>query len=535
MDVCTDQRRIPGISRLFADYLYEPAKLAAFFGPAVPHAPDSWDPGPRLQGYPAARRAAVGTILEEQNRELGAGAETLSNLGRLRRPEAVAVVAGQQAGLFGGPLLALHKAMSAVLLAERLQQRGVDAVPVFWIASQDHDLEEVNHAWVLDAAATPVRIAVPGNDGAPGRPAGRVRFGPEIVAALDAWQSVAGRPAEAGELLRRSYRPGASFAQAFGELLLQWFAPWGLVVIDPLHAGLQALARPLYDRVLAQQAALEAALAARATALQDAGYHVQVRHQPGSTLLFLEHQGVRTSLRRQDDGYRLDEVAMSGDALRRQITAAPDTLSASALLRPVVQDFLLPTVAQVAGPAETAYLAQSAGLYPVLAVERPVTFPRLSATLVDARARRILDKYDLQLDDLWHEPGEAVIARRAVPPEIEQRAAGVKATIQREFAELGQLIQQLDPTLSDPVAGTAEKLRAQIEQLEARVARSITRRQDEVQRQAQHVLGTLVPQRGLQERTLNSADWVTRTDGKLLPLLHDTLRLDCMDHQVVAV
>ncbi len=539
MDVCIDQRRIPGLSRLFADFLYDPGKVAEFFGPVAPHAPDSWDVSARLQGYPEARRAAVCTILEAQNKELGAGAETLANLDRLRQPAAVAVVSGQQAGLFGGPLLALHKCMSAVLLAERLRQRGINAVPVFWIASQDHDLAEINHAWVLDANATPLRIEVSGagqvQGQAGGQPAGRVCFGPEITAALDAWQSIAGRPAEASESLRRSYRPGTSFAQAFGELLLQWFAPWGLVVIDPLHAGLQALARPLYDRVLERQAALETALEARATALQAAGYHVQVRHVPGSTLLFLEHQGTRTSLRRHDGGYQLDDGVMSGDDLRRQMAAAPDTLSASALLRPVVQDFLLPTVAQITGPAETAYLAQSASLYPVLEVERPVTVPRLSVTLVDARARRILDKYDLQLDDLWHEPSESLIARRAVPPEIETRAAQVKTTILREFDDLGRLIQQLDPTLSDPVASTAEKLRAQIEQLEGRVGRSLARRHEEVQRQSQHVLGSLVPQRGLQERTLNSADWVARTDGKLLRLLHDTLRLDCVDHQVVAV
>lgn len=535
MDDCIDQRRIPGLSPLFADFLYQPAKLAAFFGPGTPHAPESWDLGPRLAAYPDERRAAVSRILAEQNRALGAGPATLANLESLRHPEAVAVVAGQQAGLFGGPLLALHKAMSAVLLAERLRQRGINAVPVFWIASQDHDLEEVNQAWVLDEETTPVRLAVAGLGPQPGPPAGRVHFGPEIAAPLDAWQALPARPPEVVAALRSSYRPGASFATAFGELLLQWFAPWGLVTVDPLHAGLQALARPLYERVMERQPELETALAARADALRKAGYHVQVHHQPGATLLFLEHAGARRPLRRHGDGFQVDDVRLSPEAVRRQLEAAPDTFSASALLRPVVQDFLLPTAAQVAGPAETAYLAQSAALYPVLGVVRPVTVPRLSATLVDARARRILDKYGLQLADLWQEPEAALIARRAVPPAIEERAARLKSTIAEEFADLGRLIEQLDPTLRDPVSSTGEKLRAQIEQLEGRVARSVSRRHEEVQRQARHVLGTLVPLRGLQERTLNSADWVARTEGRLLQLLHDGLRPDCVDHQVIAV
>lgn len=224
---------------------------------------------------------------------------------------------------------------------------------------------------------------------------------------------------------------------------------------------------------------------------------------------------------------RLDEAEA-----RAWISSRPEAVSPAALLRPLAQDLLFPTLAQIAGPSETAYLAQSAVLYAALGVRQPVVYPRVSATLLDAKARRLIEKNGLELDQIWREPAAELLARQALPPGVEARVTGMRARFDNDFNQLAGELTTLDPTLVDAAQGAVQKIRHQLEQLEGRVARSFARRSQELSGQAQHLDGSLFPNRQLQERVLAGAGFIAPNPG-LVARLHDSLAVEVPDHQIV--
>jgi len=539
MNAGLSERRIPGLSRLFGDYLYEFDKVARFYPAGAPFDLDRLTRDAAKVTYPAATRRAMATALDRQNEAWGVlGLEgetrgaTRERLQEFAQADAVAIVTGQQVGLFGGPLLAVHKAMTAVLLAERLRARGIKAVPIFWMATQDHDLAEVNQAWALDPASQPTRFEAELEPAPAGAPVGGIRLHDSITALLDRWEATCGGEARA---LRASYQPGATLGAAFARLLLHWFAPWGLIVFDPFEAPeAAALWRPYYLAAFDRQPELAQLLAARAAELQSAGYHAQVEQTAAASMLFFHREGVRLGLRRHHSGWLLGDQPIAEAEARAWIAEHPEHVSPAALLRPLLQDVAFPTLAQVTGPAETAYLAQSAVLFQALAVRPPVAYPRVSATIMDAKARRLLDKYNLTLDQIWHEPAAELLARRALPPGAAAKAQNLRTQFDREFAALAEELHALDPTLVDAAQGAVQKIRHQLEQLEARVARSHARRSGELTAQAQHLAGALAPNGGLQERLLATASLTPRYPDLLARLFRE-LDVTDPDHQIADV
>lgn len=536
MNQCIDQRRIPGLSRLYADYLYDFPKLAAFYRSGWPYRAGGLEEAAAGVRYPEDRRRLMAGVLRRQNRAFGGGDAVEGMLDLFAQPGTVAVVTGQQVGLFGGPLLGVHKAMTAVRLAEELRQQGIPAVALFWLASQDHDLAEINHAWVQDQASMPRLVETATAPIQSGAPVGPVLMGPEIEEALRQFAEATGATPEQMQELRAAYQPGVSLADAFAGLMNRWFAPWGLLLFDPMQAPEAGeITGPVYEQVLARQEDLASALCVRGKELESAGYHVQVHQGVGSTMLFLHHRGPREGLRRVEGKYLCGDDPMADTEVVRLLRDHPHWVSPSALLRPLVQDTLFPTVAQVTGPAETAYLAQSAVLYDQLNVRQPLTWPRCSVTLLDPRSRRLLDKYDLSLEELWSGPVDELLAHRVLPAELEQRVGQIRNELERDFAELLRSIEALDPTLVDATQTTEAKIKHQLEQLQGRVARSFTRRRDDLRRHACHLAGTLYPQRTLQERLLNAAAFRMRHSAAMLSELHDRLSPRCPDHQVLAI
>ncbi|HWG38332.1 MAG TPA: bacillithiol biosynthesis cysteine-adding enzyme BshC [Terriglobales bacterium] len=535
--VSVSQRRIPGISRLFSEYLYDFGKVARFYPAGAPFDCDRLTRAAQALRFPQVRRKALVRMLARQNEHWGPeGKSPLATNGlieRLGEPDTVAIVTGQQVGLFGGPLLGFLKAMSAVLVAERLRQRGVSAVPIFWMATPDHDLAEVNQAWALDAASSVQCFKADVHSEAPA-PVGRMRLPESIVAVEEAWdQAITAAPGPEPAALRSAYAPGATFADAYAQMFARWFAPWGLILFDPMQAPEAAEPwRPLYQAAAGRHAELGALLRQRGEDLENGGYHIQVAQSANASMLFLHRDGARIGLRRQNDAWLIGDEPLSDAELNSWLGDHPSDVSASALLRPVLQDALFPTVAQVAGPAETAYLAQSAVLYQALGVRQPVAWPRASATLLDAKARRLLEKNGLSFDEAWHTSAAELLARKALPPGAERRARDLHAAFDREFEALAGELETLDPTLVDAAQGAVQKIRHQLEQLEARVARSLARRSGEIVSQAQHLDALLHPNGSLQERVLATAAFAARYPG-LCGQLHDALDVTSPEHHAL--
>lgn len=528
---CIPLSAIPHVTRLFADYTSHFERVGQFY--AHPPLTRDWFPQEsRSLHFDAGRRARVTQILERQNRAWGASAATLDSIRRLAAGAAV-VVTGQQVGLFGGPLFALYKALSAIRLAAELTQGGVECVPVFWLATEDHDLAEVNHATLPGLEGGLVKLTSAAVGG-PGAPVGTVRFAAEIEAVVaEAARLLGDTPTT--RFLRECYRPDETLGSAFARLFSRLFAHSGVVLLDASDPDLHALAVPIYQAAIAGAAALDQELLERGRALEAAGYHVQVKVTASSTLLFGIHEGGRLPVHRANHAFTLGEEKLSQEELLRRIAAAPENFSANVLLRPVVQDYLLPTLAYIGGPSEVAYFAQAAVPYQRLLQRVTPILPRFSATLVEPRAQQLLERYQLGVADSFHDPERlrSLLASRALPADVSRSFEAAERSLKESLAVVEGSLGKLDPTLAEATGRAAAKMEYQLNRLRQRAARAELRRSQEVARHADLLSASLYPNHDLQERQLAGVFFTARYGTEVLLRLYDATHAACPDHQVI--
>src|SRR3984957_8447286 len=397
-------QRLPHQPKLFLRFLNDFSSVSQF----SPHAPslEAIQQAAKSLDYPDSRRKEVAAVLRETNTSLGSGEATVKNIDRLANG-AVAVVSGQQVGLFGGPAYAFYKALSAIQIAHELTESGIDAVPIFWMATEDHDLDEVRHvSWFHAGKRT--RFELPAEE-KPGNPVGRVKLGPAIEEITKLASELLGGASSTSvaKYLQESYTSGETYGSAFGKLFARVFADYGLILVDPLDARLHRIAAPIFRKVLTDRAALNAKLQQRDKDLESGGFEPQVKPPTETPLLFQIRAGVRQPIVYQGEragqagAFKIGDLTLSEADVLKLADAAPETLSPNALLRPVVQDYLFPTVAFCTGSAEISYLAQSEVLYRDILGHMPVLLPRADFTILDAKADKLLQKYRLCIENLW--------------------------------------------------------------------------------------------------------------------------------------
>ena len=528
---CLSFRQIPHSTRLFLDYLYQFNEASRFF--ARPPFARDWlkDEVARLR-YDAARRERVATVLERQNRAWGASQETLDNIARFRAG-ASAVVTGQQVALFGGPLFSVYKAISAVKLATEFTHGGEECVPIFWLATEDHDLAEVNHATLLaaDGSLTPFATEARGPKDAP---MSHVRLGPEIEARVQEAARLLG-DSEASGFLRESYRAGETLGSAFAKLFSRIFQHSGVILIDASDPELHTVAESVYRAAIVAAKDLDEALLERGRELESAGYHAQVKVTSSSTLLFAINDGSRVPVHRANGQLVVAEEKLGQDEFLQRIRQRPEDFSANVLLRPVVQDYLLPTLAYIGGPAEIAYFAQAQVVYEELLGRVTPILPRLSATLVEPRIQRLLERYRLSPADTFSDPEHlrVLIAERALPGDVNATFDAATRQLEGSLAEIQASLERLDATLVEASERAASKIRYQIDRLRERAARAQLRRSEETAAHAASISNSLFPQKEPQERVLGAMSFLGRYGTQLLLTLYDAAKTGCPDHQVV--
>jgi bacillithiol biosynthesis cysteine-adding enzyme BshC len=527
-------RRLPHQPKLFVRLIDEYSSVKQFY----PHPPNMDAVKQVASGldYPAERRREVAGILREQNSAFGAGAAALSNLDKLEQG-AVAVVSGQQVGLFGGPAYAVYKALTAIRLAEELSEAGIPAVPIFWMATEDHDLDEVRHVTWFDSGKL-VRFELP--DAAAGRPVGQVRLGPAIEEHVKKAVGLLSGPASEAiaRILQESYRADASYGSAFGKLFAQLFAEQGLILLDPLEARLHRIAAPLYKKAIDDRDELNDKLLQRGKELERAGYDVQVKVTARSTLLFTIRDGVRQPVAASNAHFKSGDTTWTREEALRLVDSSPETFSANALFRPVVQDYLLPTAAYLGGPAEIAYFAQSSVIYEHLLGRMPVVLPRAGFTIVDAKAEKLLQKYGLCIENLWAGPQE--LRRKmesvSVPEALSQSFDRDKTEIESTLAELGAQIEKLDPTLAGAVTTARNKIGFQLEKLRRKTGRALDQKSGLLADHEQFLENLLYPNKSLQSRELCFLPFLARWGMEGLSELQELSGSDTLgEHRIVRI
>lgn len=533
--------RIPGQSRLFLDYLEDPASLRRFYPEAVRYHQEISSRSERVLDAYRTDRADLCDALEDANRSWGAPPETLENIGRLRSSSTVAVVTGQQAGLFTGPLYTIYKALSAVKLAACLTSRGTEAVPVFWMATEDHDWDEVRYAEIIACDGRLARINLPVEMHTEGAPVGDLELDESVEEAtqrlIELLPSSEFVP-ELERLLRDCYRPGARLGDAFARMMAKLTGRYGLVLLDPQDARLRRLAAPLYAEAVRRAEEIASSIETRSRELEAEGYHAQVHASSDAFPLFLLDGGARRALTRTDEGrYRAKgtEHEWSLEDLAALALGEPERFSPNVTLRAVVQDYLLPTVAYFGGAAEVAYFAQTAECYRVL--ERPATpiLHRASLTIVERCAGRTLERYGLRLEDFFD--GLDPVIARVVEEHLGADAARVMRetdeTIGRALDRLREELSGFDPTLADALDGGRRKIEYQLEGLRTRFHRARMGRDRATLRQLERAATSLYPEKSLQERHLNVSSLIARHGLYAIEWLHDAIDIGTADHQVV--
>jgi len=521
---CIRHTELPHTTKLFADLVYHPDRVRAFY-PYPPYDSESYAAAARQIELSAERRAALVSALHAQN---GPSA----SLERLAQPGTVAVVTGQQVGLFSGPAYTIYKALTAARLASQLTSRGIPAVPVFWLATEDHDFAEVNHAWVFAAEHQPVKLAI---NSAPeaNQPVGEMRLSSIPVEDLRAALREFPYGPETADRVARAYLPGRTLGEAFSTLLRDLLGAYDILQIDPMAPAVRDLAAPLVRNAIAQAPELKRLVMERNRELQAAGYHAQVHVEDETSFFFLLNNGRRLALRKQNGNYVSADGRFSPEELMERATH----ISPNALLRPVVQDSMLPTVAYIGGPAELAYLAQAEVLYRALLGRMPVAVHRSGFTVLDRRSRKLFERYGLCLPDFFR--GEAALRERVaaalVPPQLKGVLEETRGTVSHSVERLEGELARFDPTLDTAVRRSYNKIAYQLSKIERKIGREMLGRDARATHDAGYLNGLIYPNQHLQERLYSILPFLAEHGPDLIGQLYEGIHLECPDHQMLVV
>ncbi|MDZ7359240.1 MAG: bacillithiol biosynthesis cysteine-adding enzyme BshC [candidate division KSB1 bacterium] len=533
---------VPGAGRLFLDYLENFDRLAEFF------AVDYRSRAALLaqcdlvaqRDYP---RPEMAKILDHQNRRWGAGEATTRHIAALEKSGSLAVVTGQQVGIFGGPLYTLYKALTCLKLAESLSARlGREVTPIFWLAADDDDLNEVNQLKVMNRE-NELELFSCVFDTEARRPVSQIHLTDNIASCHQALAAVIPDTEFKTELLhalQEAYHPGATLPEAFARWLMHLLGHHGLVVMNPADAAIKRLAAPLFEREIQIQSPSTMAALQTIDRLAARDYSPQVSLRPDRLNLFYVRTQRHTLEQRLGAFFTTDGAfQFSHGDLLRHVQRHPENFSPNVMLRPVMQDFLLPTVAYIAGPAEIAYFAQLRGVYEAFAVPMPAIFPRYSMTLLEKKIARVLEKYDLQITDFWTAEGGAAeeLISRAVKREADVNlfapVAAARDVLSRQLAELKTRATALDATLGGFIEKEQGKIFHQLESIEKKLLQAAKRQDETLAQQITKAVNALYPNRHLQERELSFLSFLCKYGRGLMQKLYEQIDLTSFQHQVV--
>lgn len=535
---------IPGQSDLFGTYLSDPVSLKRYYPNVVEYPLEVSQFAPTvLEAYKTDRNALC-DALRELNAGLGADGQTLKNIELLRQTDVVAVVTGQQAGLFGGPLYTLYKALSAIRLAEELTAAGQKAVPVFWMATEDHDLEEVSTTYFSTGSAEVLRTKYIPLKYGENSPVGNIEIDSSISRVID--QLFAKLPAkqftsDIQAVLKGSWRDGSTFGKAFGETLTFLTSKFGLIILDPLSPALKRLAAPIYSEAVVRSNEIVSAIVERDRDLAKSGYHSQVLADDEYFPLFwLDENRGRTALRKTASGtYKAkgQKGEFTRDGLLEIARNEPDRLSPGVMLRAVVQDYLLPTVAYFGGGAEISYFAQNSVVYETLG--RPVTpiFHRQSFTIIEPRDRKTMEKLGLDFSDMFREQENITVdwATANMDPETAGVFSSAEESINTELNRIDQRLAVVDPTLLDNLAKRRRKMIYHIGAIRKKTLMALARKNGDAERQISNLFSAIMPNGHLQERSINVFSFMNKYGPQFIDWVYDAVDLKDKRHRILDI
>ncbi len=534
---------IPGHENLFLDYLYEYNKVSKFYKTNFRNKEEFLNIFKAVSESNKTDREILVSLIETQYQGLSPSEKTRQNLELLKSKKTLTVVTGQQLGLLGGPLYTVYKIITAIKLSNYLSERYDDYkfIPVFWLEGDDHDFNEIRHINLINDQNDFQRFnydqEVPEDEDR--RSVGFININDTVNNFLEEIKNNV-RNTEFTpalfEKLKDIYSPGKQLKEAFKELTFWLFDQYGIIIFDPQDKKIKELMRPLFKNELTNFRKHTEKIVSVSAELEDF-YHAQVKVRPVN--LFYSTDGGRFLIEPVDvdNEFRLKNKRkrFSYDELISLIDSEPENFSANVLLRPVCQDYILPTAFYVGGPSEIAYFAQVLPLYDFYDIQPPVIYPRSSATIVEKNIASIIEKYNLSLNQIFWDPEklkESVLASLSNIT-IDEIFSDTTNKIDLSLDQLKEKLFDFDKTISDASTKYRQKILSYLDELKGKAIDSQKRKYETTLRQIDKLSATLFPAGSLQEREINFIYFANKYGVEVVNKIFEELAINKFEHQII--
>ncbi|MFH1195918.1 MAG: bacillithiol biosynthesis cysteine-adding enzyme BshC [bacterium] len=532
---------LPDFQNLFLDYVYEFENVGRFFKKNFRNVKEYRELFENLSEKPRISREQIIQIIRNQYGEDKPSSQTQINIKLLSQNKTFTVVTGQQLGLFGGPLYTFYKIITAIKLCQDLKSKfdSYNFVPVFWLEGDDHDFDEVRYVSLMNSENQIEPLYY--NDGQPDETnrgkVSNIKFNEDIAKLLESLSANL-RDTEFKQplfdLISKCYSEGTTFIAAFRKLLFEIFDEYGLIIFDPTDPEIKKLLFPIFENELLNYREHSTFVLQQSAELEEL-YHAQVKVKPIN--LFLEEDDGRFLIEPAEGLFKLKgkRKKYTLEELQQILISAPERFSPNVLLRPICQDYLLPTAFYVGGPSEVSYFAQVIPLYEIFDIEQPYIYPRSSITIIEKQIQKILEKYEITLNDLFLDENmlNTRIVKSIADFDLESAFAGSKQTIDLSLDRLKENLFAVDATMTELTEKTREKIQQLIEGLKTKATSSQVQKHDTALRQISKARNTLVPNGVLQERVLNFSYFANKYGLDIIKWLMNEITIGKFEHQII--
>jgi bacillithiol biosynthesis cysteine-adding enzyme BshC len=532
---------IPGHHNLFLDYLYEFDNVSEYYTHSFRNKDNYLKVIRNITESTYNISSQISSVLKQQYSSVNSSELTQKNIELLSQPKTVAIVTGQQLGIFGGPLYTFYKAITAIKLSKYLSERYDDNnfVPVFWMESDDHDFNEVRSTKIIDDNNNTINLdyAEELDEDEAKQSVGHLKLDDSINNLFKALNGTL-RDTEFKQplinLLKKSYKVGNTFKDAFKELLLALFDEYGLVLLDPQDKNIKELLKPIFKKEIIDFRQHTEKLVYISAKLEEI-YHAQVKVKPVN--LFLAVDDGRFSIEPVENEFRLKRKRKSftQEQLVEIVENEPERLSPNVLLRPICQDYLLSTAFYIAGPSEISYFAQVQPLYELYNLTAPIIYPRSSATIVEQSIAKTLDKHDISINEIFIdvESLKKKIVDSVAETSVEDVFANISNEVELAFDRLRENLFDLDKTIADGSKKYRDKIINSLNELKSKAEKAQQKKYEVTLRQIDRAAANIFPNSNLQERELNYINFANKYGDEFLKHVFNEIQINKFEHQII--
>ena len=532
---------IPGNHNLFLDYLYEFENVNNFYKTDFRNKDEYLKVFRKISENHSGFREQLSQILNAQYKSFSPSAKTQKNIDDLKDAKTLAVVTGQQLGLLGGPLYTFYKIMSAIKLSSMLSERydEFQFVPVFWLEGDDHDFNEVRSVNIVDEKnyLTRLEYGTEVEDEENRGSVGHIKLDDTVNQLFADIEQNLRNTEFTGNLMgkiRECYSPGKTFKQSFKELIFWLFDKYGLIIFDPQDSEIKKQLKPVFTKEITDFRKHTEKLVHVSAKLEEL-YHAQVKVRPVN--LFYSNDEGRFLIEPVENEFRLKRKRkkFTYEEMVDLIDKEPENFSPNVLLRPICQDYILPTAFYVGGPSEISYFAQVIPLYEFFGIETPIIYPRSSVTLVERNITSIIEKYNIDLKELFIDPEKV---KEKVIKSISQTAVDdifnlTANQIETAFDHLKEKLFELDKTISDASSKYKQKIYYYLDELKGKALDAQKKKYDTTVRQIDKAANALYPNSNMQERELNFIYFANKYGIEVFEKIFEELTVNKFDHQII--